>query len=359
MRARATLMRRGSLAISLALGVGFMACADDAGAPLRGIDVAANDGGRSGVGDGASPDPDGSPRDGGRDAAGPSDASTTDAEAADAADAALVDAGPFACENDATYPATVALPEASAATEVELTPGVREMLIVSDSGNAGAALSLPIAGGVARSFSLALDAAASDDLEGIAWRGGKLYTLTSSGAVRRFTPNGSGGLVRDQDAYPLGPVPHACADLGGINCGRNYEGLCLRSASIDAPCAGYAASRADGKLYCLTLDGNGVLAASTIIPPIDTGLGTDKLSDCAFGTAGGGAEHVLTIAGNVYDLSRSYRIDEASGQKTQLPTAFLLNLEAVALDREGALYTFSDDNSQNPSPTRRLRCVSW
>lgn len=289
-----------------------------------------------------------------------SDARADAASVLDADADVWIPSGPFACEDDTSFPSTIALPEASAATEVELTAGVRELLVVSDSGNAGVALLYPLPNGAPRSITLPLDAPASDDLEGIAWRAGKLYTLTSSGAVRRFAPDGAGGLVRDQDAYAVGAAPtYACADLGGVNCEKNYEGLCLRAAHISAPCAGYAASRADGKLYCLTLDGNGVLAASTTVAPIDTGLGANKLSDCAFGAAGGSGERALVVASNVYDFSKSYRLDETSNDKSVLPTAFLLNLEAVAIDRDGALYTFSDDNTANPSPANRLRCENW
>ena len=287
----------------------------------------------------------------------------TDAEATDAAvDAdATVDAappGPFACTADDSYATSVNLAEASAATEVELTANVRELLVVSDSGGAGAALAKRLSNGVTRHLTLPLDAAASDDLEGIAWRGGRLYTLTSSGAVRRFTPDGTGGLTRDQNAYALGAEPYACADLAGINCGKNYEGLCLRAVSADEPCAGYAASRAEGKLYCLVLDGAGVLSASTTQPPIDLDVAGDSLSDCAFGAAGA-AQGVLAVATNVYNGSRSYRVDEANGALTKLPTTFVLNLESVAIDHDGALYTFSDDNSESDSPTHKLACENW
>lgn len=352
MRARpAGHVRRDVVAIAAGLAL-FVACSSGSSAPLQ-------------RGAGETED---APAERGADAA-PADATAAQADAASDAgplpDAraeagAPVEAGAFGCQDDPSFPGSISVPEASAATEVELSPGVRELLVVADSGHAGTALLLPLPSGTPRAITLALDAAASDDLEGVAWRGGKLYTLTSSGAVRRFTPDGAGGLVRDQDAYPLGAAPtHACADLGQVNCGRNYEGLCLRADSLDSPCAGYAASRGDGKLYCLTLDQNGVLAASTSRAPLDTGLGADRLSDCAFGTAGGVAERALIVASNVYDFSRSYRLDEASGTKQQLPTAFLLNLEAVAVDAEGALYTFSDDNQNAPSPGNRLRCQNW
>ena len=126
------------------------------------------------------------------------------------------------------------------------SPVSGELLAVSDSGNGGAAMLWRIPSGPVRPLRLPLDPAASDDLEGAAWEGGHLYTLTSSGAVRRFSRDGKGALVRDQDAYPLGPPPGVCAKLTDGNCGRNYEGLCLRAASATAVCAGYAMSKAEG-----------------------------------------------------------------------------------------------------------------
>ncbi len=294
-----------------------------------------------------------------------------DASAHDAAGDATLDAsqladasvdapatGPFACVAAPGYPSSVSLTEASAATEVELLVGVRELLVVSDSGGAGAAIAMRLADGVIRSLTLPLDATASDDLEGIAWRDGKLYTLTSSGAVRRFAPDGAGGLIRDQDAYALGAEPYVCADLTGVNCGKNYEGLCLRAVSAGEPCVGYAASKAEGKLYCLTLDASGVLSASTTRPALALAVPSGSLSDCAFGAAGP-AQHVLGIGTNVYNASRSYRVNEADGTLTKLPTTFVVNLESLAIDHDGALYTFSDDNSASASQTRKLTCHNW
>jgi len=75
---------------------------------------------------------------------------------------------------------TLDVPEASGAAEVQLFGRPREILVVSDSGNDGAALAWTIPNGPPRTLQLPLDGAASDDIEGIAWTGGRLYTLTSS-----------------------------------------------------------------------------------------------------------------------------------------------------------------------------------
>lgn len=295
----------------------------------------------------------------GRDASSATDAATP--PPVDAAAEAEVDAAPkppFACKADGTFPGSLAVPEASSAAEVELKPGVRELLVVSDSGNSGKALLIALPSGAQRSITLALDTGASDDVEGIAWRSGKLYTLTSSGAVRRFAPDGAGGLVRDQDAYPLGADPYSCADLQAVNCGKNYEGLCLRAPSSAKPCAGYAASKAEGKLYCLTMDASGKLAASTTIPPLSLGLPADQLSDCAFGAASGPAADILVVTTNVFGLSQTYRVDQATGARTKLPIGSLLNVEATAIDGDGSLYVF-DDNSSSTSTSAKVTCVGW
>lgn len=306
--------------------------------------------------DASAPSPDGGPR-------GGTDAGASAADAADASDAegGALDAGPkppFSCQ-DATFPGVLPVPEASTAAEVELLPGVRELLVTSDSGRGGAALAIALPGaGSSRALTLPLDPGASDDTEGSAWRAGRLYTLASSGAVRRFAPDGTGGLVRDQDVYRIGLEPGSCPDLTAVNCGRNYEGLCLRAPASTHPCAGYAASKAEGKLYCVSIDGAGKLFLRGDVAPLALGLPADQLSDCAFGAAGGPAEDVLVVTTNVFGLSRSYRVDEATGTLARLPSKALVNVEAAAIDRDGALYVF-DDNSTAQSTAAKASCIGW
>ncbi len=272
-----------------------------------------------------------------------------------------------ACKTDPTFPATLSVAEASAAAEVELLPGVREILVVSDSGRDGAALLMRVPSGPTRALKLPLDRAASDDLEGIAWvaahaggGGGALYTLTSSGAVRRFVPDGQGGLRRDQDAYPLGPAPQACPDLHDVNCGRNYEGLCLRPRDTSARCAGYAASRASAELDCLVFEGDR-LVADDLRPPMRLGRGmvpAGSLSDCAFGAAAGPAAATLLVTTNVYGGSATYVVTEPSGSLMPIEGLGTLNNEAVAVGRDGAAYLFGDIDSE-VSPAMRASCKGW
>lgn len=280
-------------------------------------------------------------------------------------DASVTDAAiptgrtPPVCEPDGTFPTTLPIAEASAAAEVAVTDGKRELFVIGDSGHNGQGLFVDLTSRATRAFRLPLDTGANDDLEGIAWYKGALYTLTSSGAVRRFVPDGTGGFRRDQDAYRLGPTPASCADLQEVNCGRNYEGLCLREATSPTGCVGYAASKKEGRLYCLTMDASGRLAAAGDDRFVALDLRADMLSDCAFGHAEGPAAGALLVATNVYNASRSFLVDESNGKLSQMPSPFVLNLETVAADKDGALYVMSDDNSNGPSSTSRSTCRSW
>jgi len=270
------------------------------------------------------------------------------------------------CTRDPTFPSPWALPEASAAAEVELRRGTPELLVVADSGRKGAAMAWS-PGKPPRGLVLPLDDRASDDLEGMAWTGapggGHLDTLTSSGAVRRFVPDGAGGLKADGEAYRIGPAPLSCADLHGVNCGKDWEGLCLRSPSAHARCAGYAASKKETALYCVVRDDAGRLAVDTQRPPVVLALERwttreGVLSDCAFGAPGGPAEDVLLVTTNVFGGSQTYVVDEATGRATSLEVQATASNEAIAVDREGALYVFLDDNGEISVATR-WTCEGW
>ena len=261
------------------------------------------------------------------------------------------------CASDDTFPSLLDVPEASSAAEVVLRPGARELLVVSDSGNDGAALAWSIPKGPARALRLPLDAAASDDIEGIAWANERLYTLTSSGAVRRFAPDSRGGLARDQDAYAVGAAPYICPRLTDSNCGKNYEGLCLRKPGTSKPCAGYAASKAESALYCLVFHGER-LAIDPDRPPLRVPLSPNTVSDCAFGAAGGPGEETLLVATNIFNLSKVYALDEETSTLHRVDAPMTPNTEGVAVDRDGALYVLGDTNTK-VSTGRRETCKGW
>ncbi len=265
------------------------------------------------------------------------------------------------CTPDASFRASWPIPEASAAAEVELVPGRRELLVVSDSGNKGIVLAIPLGQSARpsepRRFSLPLDATTGDDLEGVAWREHALYTLTSAGAVTRFVPDGHGGLVREGPATRIGPPPYSCPKLDGVNCGKNYEGLCLRGAGDTARCVGYAASKEENALYCVVARGADIVVDAAK-PPLRLALPPRALSDCAFGAAGGPASSTLVVTTNVHGGSVSYVVDEASGAIARLDVSGHVSNEAIAIDRDGALYQMMDDNHE-PSAGSRANCADW
>jgi hypothetical protein len=271
--------------------------------------------------------------------------------------AAVAKKSPVTCTSDGHYPQLWPLAEASAAVEVERKPGERAILALSDSGNHGAAMMWKIPEGPLKRVRMDLDAAASDDVEGAAWKGGHLFTLTSSGAVRRYTPSPNGDFERDGPAYPIGAPPYVCSDLHAGNCGKNYEGLCLRGGPRPARCAGFAASKTESSLYCVT-DRDGILAIDAGAPPIKLALPAESLSDCAFGGAGGPAENVLLVTTNIHGGSTTYVVDEASSGLMRLDVHGLPSNEGIAIDRDGALYQFMDGDI-GVSPTLRATCSGW
>ncbi len=261
------------------------------------------------------------------------------------------------CAADPGFPGSFAIPEASGAAEVELTPGVREMLVIADSGHDGAVMLWKIPAGPPRFLKLALGPSVSDDLEGVAWRDHHLFTLTSGGAVRRFSPDGKGGLARDGEAYAIGPEPYVCPSLALGNCGKNYEGLCLRAPGTTDRCTGYAASKKEGALYCLVFRGE-KLEIDALKPPIKLGLEKNALSDCAFGAAGGPGEKTLVVTTNIYGGSSSYVVSEGAGTRTLLDVPVLPTNEGIAIDKDGALYQFMDANNDTSLASRHT-CLGW
>ena len=255
------------------------------------------------------------------------------------------DASGLRCAWDRTFPSPWHVPEASAAAEVELRAGIREILVVSDSGRRGASMVWSPGAAAPRPITLELDALASDDMEGMAWvaqtGGGHLYTLTSSGAVRRYAPDESGAFVRDRDAYRIGPPPLSCPDLSAVNCGKNWEGLCLRSRGRTSRCAGYVASKTETALYCVVYGSEGELTIDRSRAPMHLALGRlfgkeGVLSDCAFG-AEGPAEDVLLVTTNIYGGSATYAVDESTGRVAPLDVSTTPSNEAIAVDSEGML----------------------
>jgi hypothetical protein len=272
------------------------------------------------------------------------------------------DAGGPHCTLDPSFPSVLAVPEASAAAEVTLLPGVRELLVISDSENHGKALAYALPSGPARPLTLPLDPKVSDDTEGMSWYRGHLYVLASAGYVERFSADGKGGLTRDGDAYGLGGAPYTSKSKWLMGTPPDFEGLCLRSPKArPGRCAGYAASRAYGWLVCLQWSSSSSgdrLRVDPDHPRLALDVKKHTLSDCAFGDEDGPAKDVLLVATNIFGGSTAYRVDELTGALTPLDVEGTPNDEALAVDHDGNLYRLMDANSAS-SPSTRATCTGW
>ena len=186
------------------------------------------------------------------------------------------------------------LPEASGAANL----GGGRYLVVADSGHSGQALIIEHLTGAASAVTLPLGSGAGDDIEGLETApDGRVFGLTSAGFLRAWRVAVTADGVSAELVF--GPVAisaesaWAC-DPMSVNCGPNYEGLCLHPAPGEGECAGWAASKALGELVCLRVAGDGFAIDPTvrrvILPP-------DQLSGCAFAPD---APYRLFAAGNVY-----------------------------------------------------------
>ncbi len=258
------------------------------------------------------------------------------------------------------FESSTPVPEASAAAFMTLD-GKLVMVVISDSGNNGAyGLVDPETGKTVATGVLPLGDA-SDDIEGLAVRDGKLYGLTSSGWLRVWERRGK-EFALVAGPYPLGPVD--LPDGGGgnhppktdgmvcgaqaSNCGRNYEGLCMPSAGP----LGFAAAKADGKLYPLVAK-DGKIAVSREHPIAIAHPGA--LADCAFDD-----QDRLWAANNLFGMSEVYRID---GWRDPA-TAKLVDIGAmgpgfpeVIAVRGESVYRMSDTGGA-PSLMAKFRCVA-
>jgi hypothetical protein len=238
---------------------------------------------------------------------------------------------------------SIDLAEASGA---DLVPDGSALMVVGDSGHRGSYVLLdPESGAVLESGQLEHEPAQGDDFEGLARRGERVLTITSSGFVQTYERI-EGGFARRGGAYAIAEAPWVC-EPGRANCGPNWEGLCLGELDpAHGGCAGFVASKRDGKLYCVELDADGRLALEPsrsiqVSPP-------QTLAGCAIDGRGHpwavtnliGASAILEVAA---DWTVTARLSWAPGSS-----------EAVAF-RGADIYRFSD-TSGRPSLANRYRC---
>jgi len=275
------------------------------------------------------------------------------------------------------------VPEASGAAWLTVD-GKPALLVIGDSGTHGAyGLIDPDTGATLETGNLPMSTEAGDDLEGLAARGDKIYGLISSGWVRTWRRQGKGFVLVDKP-YPLGQVdgrgtpPAGSAPEGGrgsidlsdrktkkhaptgdgmvcgadvVNCGRNYEGLCLAPATVTTGCIGFAAAKADGHLYCLTDE------AGKLVVHHDRAIEVTRegaLADCAFSEDG-----TLWAGSNMFDLGRVYRVahwdDPAQAQVEPVGSLGVGFPETLAV-RGDVVYRMSDMGGA-PSLMARYRCA--
>lgn len=289
--------------------------------------------------------------------AAPAPAAATAAPSAATAGAPL----PTGCEKQ-PFVDDLPIAEASAAVVTELD-GVATLMVIGDSGHDGDYLLVdPQSGAVRERGKLPLGGR-GDDLEGLAVRGDRFWALTSSGWLRawkrRGPPTPGFELVTGPVAIGAGQGANAMTcGLRRANCGRNFEGLCLapraggKRPHPEEECVGMAASKADGRLYCivekdeaLTVDPARWIAVSK----------PEALADCNIDG------ETLWAGANLFDFNRVWRVDgwrtpevTASVQVRELGTLGTGFCEGMAVAGD-TMFRLSDTQG-SPSLVSKFRC---
>jgi hypothetical protein len=143
-----------------------------------------------------------------------------------------------------------------------------------------------------------------------------------------------------------------CGEPTDGNCGRNFEGICLDPRGASGPCAGFAASKADGHLYCLhehdgTFTADPARAIAVVRPNV--------LADCAIGEDG-----TLWAGANIFGLNTIYRVegwqDPHTAKVVEVGAYGVGNSEVLAV-RGDVVYRMSDTNGA-PSLMAKFRCTA-
>ena len=279
------------------------------------------------------------------------------------ADPAPSSMAPAACQQ-LPFAESTPVPEASGAAWLTVD-GKAVLMIVGDSGNHGAyGLIDPDTGATLETGTLPMSTEAGDDLEGLAARGDKIYGLISSGWMRVWQRKGKGFELVDKP-YPLGPIDlpdrknnnrapdgdGMVCDAHVVNCGRNYEGLCLAPAARNPGCIGFAASKADGHLYCLSDE------AGKLVVHHDRAIEITRpgaLADCAFSDDG-----TLWVGSNMFDLGHVYRVarwDDPAKAQVELVGSLGVGFPELIAARGDVVYRMSDMGG-SPSLMARYRCA--
>ena len=238
-----------------------------------------------------------------------------------------------------TYPTELDVPEASGAAWL---PDAQRLLVVADSGHDGTYVEVDAAGAIVGRGRLPLGDA-GDDVEGLARDGDQVWGLTSSGWMMAWRRAG--------DGYGL-TAAFALDDTCGrttVNCGANYEGLCLAPRPLADGCDGYAAAKATGELVCLHRGGPGFV--------LDRGkryhvTGGGRLADCAIADDG-----TVWTGDNGFGLAQARQLAVGPDGARLLGEAHLgLGFpEVLAFGPDHVVYRFSDLGG-SPSLATAFRC---
>jgi hypothetical protein len=272
-----------------------------------------------------------------------------------------VDAG-WKCEQQ-PFAAETPVPEASDAGWLTID-GKLQLLVIGDSGNDGAyGLLDPETGATGEQGKVPLGGP-GDDIEGVSVHADRIYGLTSAGWMRVWKRVDKGFELVD-GPYAIGAVTLSKKkkdnedELAGdgmvceqkhVNCGRNYEGLCL-AAHPTNDCVGFAAAKADGHLYCL-VEKDGKLAVDHARAIAITRPGS--LADCTFSE-----DDTLWAGSNMFDLAHVYRVtgwaDPASAKVEMIGPMGVGFPEALAV--RGDMFWRLSDTGSSPSLMSKFRCT--
>jgi hypothetical protein len=242
------------------------------------------------------------------------------------------------------------IPEASGAALLD-SEG-RRFLLTADSGNQGEALIVDRVAGESRPATLPLGDGAGDDLEGLERApDGRIWGLTSAGWLFAWQVEAD-GLALAFGPTPVTDDPSWRCEPFGVNCGANFEGLCLHPAPTGR-CAGWAAAKATGELVCLVAAAGGGFRLD-----LGTRLAVtepDRLSGCAYEPD---PPHRLLAAGNLYSASAIWEVGE-DGQLRELAERGTGNQEAILWLPGGEIQSFGDAQEVlgDESPRLRLECA--
>lgn len=258
---------------------------------------------------------------------------------------------PGHCQRQA-FAESTPLPEASGAAWLPID-GKLAMVLVADSGHDGEyAIIDPDTGATSEQGKLPLGRtgdghAQSDDIEGLAAHGGTLYGLTSDGWMRVWRRKGQ-GFELALGPYAIGSEAEGMTCQAKHKCAINYEGLAL--AEKPQGCAGFACSKGDGGVYCLTEQaGRYAVAKSRRIAVTKPGA----LADCTFDD-----RDQLWVGNNVFGADQVFRIDgwaDPASAKVVPANAFGVGFPEVIAVRGDIIYRLSDTGGA-PSLMAKFRC---